>query len=64
MPTRWKAKELTCVGQERLHCHFDPVVLQETLWGFVLEQGLEDRLSLVAITGVCVPHDTELQHSL
>lgn len=55
---------LACVGQERLHRSFDPFVLQEILWIFMLEEDFHHCLGLVAVPCVGVPSDGELQNCL
>lgn len=58
------ASLLTCVWDESLQVGPGPLVLQQLLWRHVCEEDLQDDLSVLAVFGVCVPHDAVSQKSL
>lgn len=55
---------LTCVWDECLQVGAGSLVLQQLLWWHVCEEDLQDDLSVLAVFGVGVPHDTVPQESL
>lgn len=53
------AARLTGVRQQGLHSRFNARVLQEAVWGFMLQEGFNDSLGLVAVPRVRVPRHQE-----
>jgi len=60
VPAAW----LTGVRQQGLHGSFNARVLQEAVRRFVLQEGFDDSLGLVAVPRVRIPRHQERQHGL